>query len=52
MKKKIVIMGMAVLLLGLPCSACQTLEKEAAGAEADAEREVCGAGRDCRYGDQ
>ena len=30
MKKKIVIMGMAVLLLGLPCSACQTLEKEAA----------------------
>ena len=30
MKKKIVTMGMAVLLLGLPCSACQTLEKEAA----------------------
>ena len=29
MKKKIVIIGMAALL-GLSCSACQTLEKEAA----------------------
>ena len=52
MKKKIVIMGMAVLAAGTSLQRVPDFGERSGGAEADAEREVCGAGRDCRYGDQ